>query len=120
MPQVPKADRDLRIIRGLHAFHSYATEYWTEYILALAEGIETGSTLFLLSVKLAASLRTLSSTPSQDNNSSKNSPVIPDDRLVFLISHPELHSVVMESILSRKHERELNPSNGQGKSSCLD
>jgi hypothetical protein len=34
-PNYPHFDRSLRVLKGLHGFHIYATEYWVDYILSI-------------------------------------------------------------------------------------
>jgi hypothetical protein len=34
-PDYPHFDRSLRVLKGLHGFHIYATEYWVDYILSI-------------------------------------------------------------------------------------
>ncbi|RMJ17032.1 hypothetical protein CDV36_003297 [Fusarium kuroshium] len=49
--QFPEQEKFLRVGKGLHAFHVYATEYWTEYLLshaARAEGLDTASPALLM------------------------------------------------------------------------
>ncbi|KAK3989052.1 hypothetical protein QBC44DRAFT_242404 [Cladorrhinum sp. PSN332] len=97
----PESDRNLRILRGLHAFHTYATEYWTEYLLAVASsrtGLDMTSPFFSLSHQLA---KALGNVPRQYNDSILNFLAASDERLVSLQGYPELHSVVVQSILDR-------------------
>ncbi|CEI70590.1 hypothetical protein FVEN_g920 [Fusarium venenatum] len=37
----PAHDKALRVARGLHGFHVYATEFWTEYLLSFASSNDT-------------------------------------------------------------------------------
>ncbi|KAK4163802.1 hypothetical protein QBC43DRAFT_212370 [Cladorrhinum sp. PSN259] len=97
----PESERNLRILRGLHAFHTYATEYWTEYLLAIASsstGLDANSQFFLLSSRLATTLRDLQRG---NSDASKDSSSVSDARLVFLEEHPNLHTVAVESISDR-------------------
>ncbi|PTB59829.1 hypothetical protein M431DRAFT_56976, partial [Trichoderma harzianum CBS 226.95] len=55
------SDRDLRILRGLHGFHIYATDYWLEDLLcsnAAICGFEAASLLYSTAKALADRLNT--------------------------------------------------------------
>ncbi|KAK4465022.1 hypothetical protein QBC42DRAFT_29603 [Cladorrhinum samala] len=101
---VAKADRDMRIIRGLHAFHAYATEHWAEYLLRLStspNGIDTDSEFFSVSNKLAVALNRLSpmTASPQQTVALHDTSAVPDQRLVSLQLHSALHSAVAGSML---------------------
>ncbi|KAL7914862.1 hypothetical protein GGI35DRAFT_161583 [Trichoderma velutinum] len=55
-PLYPGSERVLRVFRGLHGFHMYATEFWVDYLLASLEFDQDQffeSDLFALSCRLA-------------------------------------------------------------------
>ncbi|KAK0760217.1 hypothetical protein N5P37_007298 [Trichoderma harzianum] len=55
-PLYPDSERTLRVLRGLHGFHMYATEFWADYLLASLEFDQAGffeSDFFALSCRLA-------------------------------------------------------------------
>lgn len=57
------SDRNLRILRGLHGFHIYATEYWLEDLLcsnAVAGGSKTATLLCSTAKALADRLNSTS------------------------------------------------------------
>ncbi|KAK4164614.1 hypothetical protein QBC43DRAFT_352703 [Cladorrhinum sp. PSN259] len=100
-PPYPEFNRNLRILRGIHAFHNYATEYWAEYLLAVAtseSGIDTQSPFFLVSSRLAKALTKLN----QGSDHSPKSLVVTDERLKALGEYIELHAVVTRSISDRE------------------
>ncbi|EXF79271.1 NACHT domain-containing protein [Colletotrichum fioriniae PJ7] len=52
-------DRLYRVLKGIHSFHVYATEYWTEYLLSWVEGAnstDANSPLLTLACTLAQRL----------------------------------------------------------------
>ncbi|KAK7956414.1 uncharacterized protein PG986_005636, partial [Apiospora aurea] len=60
------------IIKGLHGFHIYSKEHWTDYLLSLSlsnEKYGSSTTLFFdLACELAAKLNQLSKNPVQEQN----------------------------------------------------
>ncbi|KAL7936950.1 hypothetical protein V8C35DRAFT_320598 [Trichoderma chlorosporum] len=56
----PESERTLRVLRGLHGFHIYATAYWIDYLLAdieLDQDMFFQSSFFILSCRLAEYFR---------------------------------------------------------------
>ena len=111
-PSYPEQTRFLRVLRGLHGFHTYATEYWVEYLLSnavSANGMDTSSKLFLLSCELAKALKHISATPAggKDDNSF-------DNRLAHLQPYSELYEVARTLLLERRSRylEASDPDNG--------
>ncbi|PKK46107.1 hypothetical protein CI102_10510 [Trichoderma harzianum] len=55
-PSFPDSERALRVLRGLHGFHMYATEFWADYLLSSLELDQArffDSEFFALSCRLA-------------------------------------------------------------------
>lgn len=55
-PLYPDPERELRVLRGLHGFHMYATRFWADYLLAFLEFDQDQffeSDFFALSCRLA-------------------------------------------------------------------
>jgi hypothetical protein len=93
--------RLLRLVKGTHGLHVYATEYWTEYLLAdaaIAHSLGGSSSLLDLSYRLAAALATMSTSMAMLSNSL-------DDRLNLLAEHPTVQSQVAQSLLARSQKR---------------
>jgi hypothetical protein len=97
-----------RIVEGLHGFHVYATEYWTEYLLAhvasLADGPDASpSKLLALALELASrfAAQLPSSTGPEDVALSKQ---IQDERLYHLQRFPLLYQCVVANLRCRSLE----------------
>ncbi|QYS94528.1 hypothetical protein H0G86_001857 [Trichoderma simmonsii] len=57
-PLYPDSERTLRVLRGLHGFHMYATEFWADYLLSSLKFDQAqffDSEFFTLSCRLAES-----------------------------------------------------------------
>lgn len=84
-------ERAERILSGQNGLHVYATEYWTDYLLSLAEaenGFASDSPILTLASRLARSLdETAAKTPSRAY-SSRDWEV--DARLQYLLGYPSL------------------------------
>jgi hypothetical protein len=110
----------LRVVKGLHGFHVYATEYWTEYLLSHTMsngGIDASSAFFVLVCQLAQKLNeaadptTLIETDSEANLS--------DERLVLLKQHAVLYNLVDKALKARSLKRlESEYLQEQGKFHC--
>jgi hypothetical protein len=48
-PDYPHLERSLRVLKGLHGFHVYASEYWVDYILSIVTSQDALSQPDLLS-----------------------------------------------------------------------
>ncbi|AEO68321.1 uncharacterized protein THITE_2145496 [Thermothielavioides terrestris NRRL 8126] len=112
-PEHPKA---LRVIKGIHGLHVYATEYWTEYLLSEAKrhgGISSDTSVFRLARQLANKLEKLAPPNAQRDDSDAGSF---DERLVLLGQHEALQEYVKRSLKSRtaeQLERELQNQEGR-------
>ncbi|KAK0724039.1 hypothetical protein B0H67DRAFT_640615 [Lasiosphaeris hirsuta] len=98
-PTDPKKDRSLRVIRGLHGLHVYATEFWVEYLLLVAasdKGLDTTSRFFKRSIQLSKSLNSLQRAG--DLSSILQSL---DSRLAHLESHRELFCAARNILAER-------------------
>ncbi|KAH8652845.1 hypothetical protein BGZ61DRAFT_500804 [Ilyonectria robusta] len=84
----PEQTRFLRVLRGFHGLHVYASEYWVEYLLSVAaseNGLDTGTRFFARSHELSMALNSLHSTEDQGLDRK-----VLDDRFLHIESHPEL------------------------------
>jgi len=80
--------RWLRVLRGFHGLHSYASEYWIDYLLFTAaseNGLDTRSKFFARSVELSRKLNAL-----RRFEGSISEPNATDSRLAHLEGHPDL------------------------------
>jgi hypothetical protein len=97
--------RLLRLVKGIHGFHVYATEYWTEYLLANAAthvGLEGSDKLLDLAIRLADALDDMTTNAPPPL---KASSVGIDDRLSFLAKHGTVKEHVERALLARSQKR---------------
>ncbi|KAF2868791.1 hypothetical protein BDV95DRAFT_630472 [Massariosphaeria phaeospora] len=98
--------RLLRLVKGVHGFHIYATEYWTEYLLnegATSGGLDPTSSLCTLATQLTSKLEgTVSSTALTHI---KDNAATLDERLKYLHNHEILRRHVECALLSRSRKR---------------
>lgn len=101
-----KPTRYHRVVKGLHGFHVYATEYWTEYLLSRAEyvsGLENNSLLVAMACKMADKLNATAnlSTIEQTETSSN----VQDERLAYLKHYPTLYKQARAALDARSIKR---------------
>ncbi|KAH6983392.1 hypothetical protein BKA56DRAFT_583622 [Ilyonectria sp. MPI-CAGE-AT-0026] len=87
-PTYPEQARSLRVLRGFHGMHVYASEYWVEYLLYIAasrNGLDTSTRFFIRSHELSIALNSLHSTEDQEFDRKAL-----DDRFIHIENHPEL------------------------------
>ncbi|ESU14037.1 hypothetical protein FGSG_07735 [Fusarium graminearum PH-1] len=94
-----------RVVKGIHGFHVYATEFWTEYVLHYfsTQPPSDNSIVLNLATKLAERLGERPDTEDAQNNSSPSPPV--DERLKHLKDWPRLINLVEASLRSRSLKR---------------
>lgn len=95
----------LRLIKGVHGFHVYATEYWTEYLLAnaaISGGLEGSHKLLDLATRLAESLDSMTIDPPPKLKVSSGSI---DDRLSLLEQYGVIRKHVEKALLARSQKR---------------
>jgi hypothetical protein len=103
-PSYDDQARLLRLVKGIHGFHVYATEYWTEYLLANAaihDGLEGSDKLSALTMQLADTLDGMTTLAPP----SKTSSVSIDDRLSLLEKHGTIKEHVERALLARSQKR---------------
>ncbi|UZP43119.1 hypothetical protein NXS19_010935 [Fusarium pseudograminearum] len=101
----PERDRVLRVAKGLHGIHVYATEFWTEYLLHWASSNNTdtadsSTSLISLACELADELERDDVTNTTTQSTTK--PL--DNRLESLQQYPVLQKHVDRSLRSRSLE----------------
>ncbi|KAL6835837.1 hypothetical protein J3E69DRAFT_3562 [Trichoderma sp. SZMC 28015] len=103
----PEQARYLRVIKGLHGFHVYATEFWTEYLLSSVEfpggDPDNTSPLLVLACKLADTLNETSNRATSEE--AKSPPNGLNDRTSFLRQHPTLYKHVEAALKGRSLKR---------------
>ncbi|KAL7928885.1 hypothetical protein V8C35DRAFT_221248 [Trichoderma chlorosporum] len=99
--------RCLRIIKGIHGFHVYASEFWTEYLLSSAEcgsgNLDTDSPLLILACKMANILDEAMSPVFREKLG--HQPDELDERMLFLRQHPTLYKHVEWALKGRSLKR---------------
>ena len=94
------------MVKSLHGFHVYATEYWTEYLLSnavSAGGLDTNSSLFVLAYRLADRLEVeINATTAKEVDSESRTL---DERLTSLQQHTILHKQVEGALKARSLKR---------------
>ena len=96
----------LRVVKGLHGLHVYATEYWTEYLLSHATsvgGLDKDSRLFVLAHQLANELQKVSDH--SKTNDADIGPTVFDERLASLRQHTALQKQVEGALRARSLEK---------------
>ncbi|KAL6790808.1 hypothetical protein J3E68DRAFT_411388 [Trichoderma sp. SZMC 28012] len=102
----PEQARYLRVIKGLHGFHVYATEFWTEYLLSsvkFARGDLNNTSLLVLACKLADTLNETSNPAISEETKSPTNGL--NDRTSFLRQHPTLYKHVEAALRGRSLKR---------------
>jgi len=95
----------LRLIKGVHGFHVYATEYWTEYLLAnaaISGGLEGSPKLLNLATRLTEALESMAIIPPPELKLSSGST---DDRLSLLKQYGPIQKHVEKALLARSQKR---------------
>jgi hypothetical protein len=90
------------VVKGLHGFHVYATEYWTEYLLShavSAGGLDTNSSLFVFAYRLADRLEEAVNPIAAKEVDSESRML--DERLTSLRQHAALHKQVEGALKAR-------------------
>jgi hypothetical protein len=94
------------VVKGLHGFHIYATEYWTEYLLShavSAGGLDTNSSLLVLTYRLADGLEE-AVNPTTAKEVDPESRML-DERLTSLRQHAALYKLVDGALKARSLKR---------------
>lgn len=99
----PKDDTYYRVGKGLHAFHIYATEYWTEYLLSHAmtrnkSNADTKSILIPVACQLADELEEWCR---QSSIKPQSGITLNDKRLESLQEYTVLHKCVSGALEAR-------------------
>ncbi|CAI6339363.1 unnamed protein product [Periconia digitata] len=95
-----KPTRLLRLVKGVHGLHVYATEHWADYLLteaAAVNGLAWSSSLLDVSCSLAAQL-------SQICEPVAHTSVLPDDRLKLFDSQSNLQMHMSNALLARSQK----------------
>lgn len=94
----------LRVVKGIHGFHVYATEFWTEYLLhhAAARSFDGSSAVLDLALRLANKLNELTATMNTMTGQELKPLSAPvDERMRFLEEWPLLGELVDTSLRAR-------------------
>lgn len=111
-PSYPENMRFLRVLKGFHGLHLYASEHWVEYILSIAAsdgGLDTGSSFFSRSQELASALNFTDTSFDRITDRS-----LLDGRLCYIEKYPGLWNAVT-AILAEKTAKSLTVPQEDGK-----
>ena len=108
-PSYPDQDRLHRVLQGFHGLHTFASEYWVQYLLSIAAsgGLNTTSVFFARSIQLATALNSLY----QIGDPAKNIDTS-DARLTHLQGHSTLLDAA-SNILSAQATRQASLTNSE-------
>lgn len=101
-----KQARYHRMLKGLHGFHVYATEYWTEYLLSrikYTSGLEANSNLFFLACQIADKLKATADLTMIEQIETQLK--VQDERLAYLQQYPILYKQVKAALDARSIKR---------------
>ena len=98
-------EKFLRVVKGVHGFHVYASEFWTEYLLHLAASgeLDSPSPLLAVACELAEKLENTSNLTIDQEATAESNPL--DERLAFLRHNPLLLKHVKGSLVARSLKR---------------
>ncbi|KAH9240896.1 hypothetical protein K456DRAFT_1768068 [Colletotrichum gloeosporioides 23] len=102
-PTYPSLDRRLRVLRGFHGLHVYASEYWAGYLLSIAasrKGLDTNSLFFRRSHELSVALNSLRQA---------DIPEMPKQGLGNQICGLDSHPEILAAVRSIESERVRKP-----------
>jgi hypothetical protein len=94
------------VVRGLHGFHVYATEYWTEYLLSHAtsvDGLDEHSLLFVFAHRLADELQKIFDR--SNINDADIGSIVFDKRLESMRPHATLQRQIERALRDRSLEK---------------
>lgn len=96
----PEHNRIIRVVKGFHGFHVYATELWTEYVLQLADmgTLHTHPALLELASSFVASLQDIYGQPCRSPSIAVSD--FHDERLAKLDWFPGLQFWIQEALTS--------------------
>lgn len=115
----PEEVRNRRVVKGFHSFHSYATEYWTSYILSHTDNgcVSPNSMLIQLSMRLAERLESATDLTAEESRSNMSNEPIFSNQLALFLEYPVLHKQLEKSLKARsikQLETELLQTQGKG------
>ena len=103
-PDYSDQSRCLQVLRGLHGFHNYATEYWIEYLLSSTTSvdgnIDTSSRFFILSSELSKRLKELNISSSCEDEERVSE--LHEDQLTHLKSFTDVCWAARGALLERQ------------------
>ncbi|KAH8747114.1 NACHT domain protein [Hyaloscypha sp. PMI_1271] len=104
-PDYPHFDRSLRVLKGLHGFHIYATEYWVDYILSIVTSPNALSQSDLLPSVLNDLSKNLESLGESFNAfDDKDNSTLSENGLDLLKAHKGLHASAIAALEARSRK----------------
>ena len=119
-PDYPCLLRSLRVLKGLHGFHAYASEYWVDYILSIVTSHDTLSQSPLLSSvvnDLSEQLDSLGETSNALDN--KDDSIPSENGLKLLKGHRGLYASALAALKARSRKGLGDEMEKGGMSACL-
>ncbi|KAF5536492.1 NACHT domain-containing protein [Fusarium napiforme] len=112
-PNYPENKRHLRVLRGIHAFHTYASQYWVYYVLDNCNGPETnhGSNFMALCSELRDKFNSASDTC---HSADIGAPTCLDPRLAAVHFADKSLGVVVQRILEEERNQYLEEPSLEG------
>lgn len=95
------------LVRGVYGLQLYATEYWTEYLLAIIghnEGLDRDSTLHCLLCQLSSGIGATSQTDGENLKHFGDDPS-QNKRLEYLREHQSIYYTVRQALWARSIEQ---------------
>lgn len=100
----PCRDNYRRLVKGLHGLHVYATEYWTEYLLCIAQstnGLDPTSSVFRAVSELASRLHLVFGHLASQDVEGVGSESVTDARVMLLQQHSAIYKIVRTALQAR-------------------
>jgi hypothetical protein len=119
-PDYPCSLRSLRVLKGLHGFHVYASEYWVDYILSIVTSHYALSQSPLLSSvvnDLSGKLDSLGGSCNALDN--KDDSIPSENGLNLLKGHKGLYANAMAALEARSRKGLGDEMGKGGMSACL-
>jgi hypothetical protein len=119
-PEYPHLDRSRRVLKGLHGFHVYASEYWVGYILSVLashDGLSQPERLSSIIHDLSKILDNLGESCNALDNKDNSTPS--EKSLDLLKVHKGLYANALAALAARPRKGFGDESEEGGISACL-
>lgn len=114
-PDYSHFDRSLRVLKGLHGFHIYATEYWVDYILSIVTSPNALSQSDLLPSVLNDLSKNLERLGESFNAfDDKDNSTLSENGLDLLKAHKGLHASAIAALEARSRKALVDELEDEG------